>query len=355
MMRRWIGMVAVWALLTVSSAPVDADAPVLAGASVVGLGNFPGAPELDVHTSGGNDVVQVLEGSAPVAYGGGASNVANSCLGSGVGFADVGSGTYAYTTKNHEYVFTFAAGVSVTSFSLTLLDWGDLLPYGVNESHWYEVVMTGYAADDSVVASDALGFTTDDTTSSHRVTEEFGDLGVAGDACLATAGRPGRCPLAVSGTGIVRVTLNFEDPASMDPNIALAELHYTVTPPPPTPHGVEGFGFWKNHSSWPAGPLTVGGVSYTQEQAVALLETPVAGDVTYVLFRQALAATLNVLDGNESDCITTTLAAANAWLAANPVGSGLKANSAAWTTLGASLADVLEQYNDGELCGAPGG
>src|SRR5687768_11602362 len=71
------------------------------GNSVVGAGIV--HPLLVIGDSNGNDVVALEEFANPVAYGGninGVNNLANGGL--GVGFADIGSGTFGFNTKQHQ-------------------------------------------------------------------------------------------------------------------------------------------------------------------------------------------------------------------------------------------------------------
>ena len=118
----------------------------------------------------------------------------------------------------------------------------------------------------------------------------------------------------------------------------------------PTNPGTGTIGYWKNHSeAWPVQTITVGGVTYTKAQAISLMATPGKGDKTYDLYKQLVAAKLNVIIGNESSCIEATIAAADAWLAANPVGSGVKSSSEAWAD-GGPLHKRLDDYNNGRLC-----
>src|SRR5215207_7274426 len=96
------------------------------GQSVVGTGLLPSAPHLIIEKSGGtNDVVYVQAGTVPGAYG--APNVGpitNGCA-SGDTIADTGAGTFAFTTRKHQYGFGFTR--PALSFSLVVLDWGDFL------------------------------------------------------------------------------------------------------------------------------------------------------------------------------------------------------------------------------------
>ena len=74
------------------------------------------------------------------------------------------------------------------------------------------------------------------------------------------------------------------------------------------------------------------------------------GDKTITMFRSLVSAKLNVLVGNDSSCIASYIAAADAWMAANgPVGSQVKARTAAWKA-GEPLYYELDAYNNGDRC-----
>lgn len=125
--------------------------------------------------------------------------------------------------------------------------------------------------------------------------------------------------------------------------------NYTPPPPPPPGPGTGTPGYWKNHpEAWPVTDITIGGITYTREQAIAIMEMP-DGDKTYTVFRALVAAKLNVLIGCESSCIADTIAAADTWMAAHPAGSGVEAKSSAWK-VGEPLYTLLDQYNNGLLC-----
>jgi hypothetical protein len=108
-------------------------------------------------------------------------------------------------------------------------------------------------------------------------------------------------------------------------------------------------GYWKNHpEAWPGG-VTVGGVSYTTTQAIALMGK-VAKDKTITIFSSLLAATLNVtVGGTNASCISSTIDAANAWMVMHPPGSGVPASSQAWTEI-ETQHKQLDDYNNGRLC-----
>lgn len=107
-------------------------------------------------------------------------------------------------------------------------------------------------------------------------------------------------------------------------------------------------GYWKNHpEAWPVSSIMIGGITYSKEEAIAHMSTAAKGDKYGTMFNALVAAKLNVLIGNNSSCIATTIAAADAWMAQyQPVVSG---DSYAWS-LGEPLYWKLDQYNNGLLC-----
>lgn len=122
-------------------------------------------------------------------------------------------------------------------------------------------------------------------------------------------------------------------------------------PPPPNNVGTGTQGYWKNHlSAWPLSSITVGGVTYTAANANNLLSRPPKGDQTWSMFRQLVAAMLNVAYGTNPTCIQSVIDAGNAWLTTYPLGSGVKASSAAWNDNGEDIHSTLDAYNNGQLC-----
>ncbi len=104
-------------------------------------------------------------------------------------------------------------------------------------------------------------------------------------------------------------------------------------------------GFWKNHpGDWPVQQLTLGAVTFSKTEALALLKTPPRGDATITLAHQLIAAKLNVANGADPSAIASTLAEADAFLTTNPVGS--KPGGAARETASA-LTATLDDYNNG--------
>lgn len=111
-------------------------------------------------------------------------------------------------------------------------------------------------------------------------------------------------------------------------------------------------GYWMNHpEAWPVASITIGGVTYDKDAAIALMKAPTAGDVTYIMFQALVAAKLNVLAGNDDSCIADTIMAADAWMATyGPVGRGVKAggSNSPWRQ-GGPLYNTLDSYNNGLL------
>lgn len=121
-------------------------------------------------------------------------------------------------------------------------------------------------------------------------------------------------------------------------------------PPPPSNPGTGTPGFWKNHpEAWPVSTITIGGTVYTRDQAIAILSTPTAKDVTYTMARHLISAELNGIIGNDVSCIEVILDDAQAWMTAHPVGSKVAGKDASWVA-GAAIASELDAYNNGELC-----
>ncbi len=122
----------------------------------------------------------------------------------------------------------------------------------------------------------------------------------------------------------------------------------TVCPADPTQCSVIGtytIGYWKNHpGAWPVNRITIGGVTYTKAQAIAILQTPPRGDATYILAVQLIAAKLNILNGADGTVVVNTIVQADAWLAAHPLGSN-PCDPA--RMVGTNLATTLDNYNSG--------
>lgn len=130
---------------------------------------------------------------------------------------------------------------------------------------------------------------------------------------------------------------------------SLVRFYFDVVPDRPSP-GTGTPGYWMNHpEAWPIDPIVIGGVTYTKDQAIAIMMTPPAGDMTKVMFFHLVAAILNVEIGNAAGCISGTITDAQDWMSIYPIGSGVAGKSAAWK-VGDPLKTLLDSYNNGLMC-----
>jgi len=95
-------------------------------------------------------------------------------------------------------------------------------------------------------------------------------------------------------------------------------------------------GYWKNHpEAWPALGVTIGGIYYLKADAITWLGR-VGKDKTTTMFSSLVSAKLNVIIGNDSSCVASTITAADLWMTKpltgyGPVGSNVAASSYAWS------------------------
>ena len=134
-------------------------------------------------------------------------------------------------------------------------------------------------------------------------------------------------------------------------SLAAALLTLAAAPAAMATPCVETAGYWGNHpSAWCGQTITIGGVTYSQDQAIAIIQHSTSGDKTYSLAAQLIAAWLNVNCAHaNSSCSQSSIDSANAWLVLHPVGSGIDAKSAAWKQITPTYA-TLVSYNQGQLC-----
>jgi hypothetical protein len=130
----------------------------------------------------------------------------------------------------------------------------------------------------------------------------------------------------------------------------LDDVDLTSTPAP----NVGGIGYWANHpEAWCVLTITLGCQSYTQAEAIAIMLHPTSKDMTYQLAAQLAAAKLNVdCAFTDSSCVASSITAADTWLCSHPIGSNVRANSAAWKEITPTY-NTLTDYNDGLLCAPP--
>lgn len=107
-------------------------------------------------------------------------------------------------------------------------------------------------------------------------------------------------------------------------------------------------GYWKNHASaWPVSTLTLGSVSYDQDELIAILKTPVKGNGLVQLAHQLIAAKLNVAAGADDSAVHDAIADADALigsLVCPPIGDGSLAPSAT-----SELNGTLDAFNSGAV------
>lgn len=113
-------------------------------------------------------------------------------------------------------------------------------------------------------------------------------------------------------------------------------------------------GYWKTHSvlptgnnanEWPVTSLTLGSVSYTDFELVAIFNQSGTGNGLITLAHQLIAAKLNVANGASDSAVASAIAAADALIGAKvvpPVGSDSLSNSSV-----GSLVSALGSYNEG--------
>src|SRR6266446_5803031 len=123
-----------------------------------------------------------------------------------------------------------------------------------------------------------------------------------------------------------------------------------------TPVGTEGAcvlspGYWIAHpAAWCMETIQIGCATYTVTQAITVMRHNASQDKTYSLAQQLITAKLNInCRQTSSGCIAAAISAADTWLCSHPVGSGVRANSAAWREIKATYS-ALVNYNAGTLC-----
>ena len=117
-------------------------------------------------------------------------------------------------------------------------------------------------------------------------------------------------------------------------------------------------GFWKNHpDAWPVTVISIGGVTYTRAQAIAIMNMPVKNDKSITMFKALVAAKLSALaiELGGSGCGGCTppgcILEADQWLMNFPVLSGITARTEAWQySHGEALYECMDDFNNGRLC-----
>ena len=107
-----------------------------------------------------------------------------------------------------------------------------------------------------------------------------------------------------------------------------------------------GGGYWKNApDAWPVDTINLGGITYSKQAAIDILETPKKEGTPYIVAQQLIPAKLNVFSGAVNSEITQVISDADTWLAANHFGSK---PSGVIKDEGVTLGKQLEEFNKGE-------
>ena len=105
-------------------------------------------------------------------------------------------------------------------------------------------------------------------------------------------------------------------------------------------------GYWKNHGArWPVASLTLGSVSYSAQELMAIFNRPPSGNGLVALAHQLIAAKLNQAAGASAVGMSSTVADADALigsLVVPPKGRGVLSQDAT-----GALNDALAAFNEG--------
>ena len=142
------------------------------------------------------------------------------------------------------------------------------------------------------------------------------------------------------GTGFARVVNDRIDIGAFE-----VQPPVTVCPLPQ--------GYWKdNAGSWPITELTLGSETYSREELMAILTTPVGrarnADASIILSYQLIAAKLNIANGADGSEVLSTIAAADSLLTS--FAGSLPFGVAASSTNGRLMTEygrILDVFNNG--------
>jgi len=103
-------------------------------------------------------------------------------------------------------------------------------------------------------------------------------------------------------------------------------------------------GYWKNHpDAWPVATLKLGTTSYSKDELLAILKTPVRGNGLISLAHQLIAAKLNIAAGDDDASISASISAADDLIGSLVVGVDVVATSET-----SELASKLDAFNNGD-------
>jgi hypothetical protein len=169
---------------------------------------------------------------------------------------------------------------------------------------------------------------------------------------LLVAGAVGTTWAYSSGTADRLITISVgawvtPTPSETPTETATPTETQTPTATPVRENCTFSMGFWKNHpDAWPVEAITIGGVTFSTAEGIAILQTPPRGDATYILAHQLIAAKLNIANGADPSVVADTIEAADQWLVEHPLGSDPPNPT---RQQGVRLAETLAGYNEGEI------
>jgi hypothetical protein len=184
---------------------------------------------LNISTSTGGEAVKIVEGGTSEynAYGSPNSDcngdsVHNAGIADGGGFSDMNA---VKADAPHSYTFSFE-GVTISSFRLHMLDFGDWNPSTATN---HKAEMIAYDSESSQVSNQILQYSTlADNTPNESSLPDYGDLQCNTGDASAGSGYPGNWTWNLSGEGISLVTLTFSQ--GYDPYIGFDSLCFVVEP-----------------------------------------------------------------------------------------------------------------------------
>jgi len=182
-----------------------------------------------VTDDGSKEAVVIIENASPRAYGShptSGSSIINGCLGTNKGIA-IQRNTFPENDL-YDFIFEFSEDVTVNSFSLNILDFGDYNPFGTTS---HSIALVAYDSDGIELTRDTLSY--DSNSGSNPTTStEFGNLQNSGDACRAIGlggNLPGNYTFNVNSPGIKKVALELGDPADgTDTYFGIRNICFTI-------------------------------------------------------------------------------------------------------------------------------
>jgi len=175
---------------------------------------------------GTKEAVVIVEGVNPRAYGShpsGGSSIKNGCLGDGKGIA-IQRDSYPENDL-YNFVFQFSEDMTVSSFSLNILDFGDYNPFFAIS---HSIALVAYSANGTELIRDKLLYDSDSGINP-ITSSKFVNLQNSGDACRAIGlgdNLPGNYVFNVNHYGINKVVLELGE--GHDPYFGIRNICFST-------------------------------------------------------------------------------------------------------------------------------